>query len=876
MNRLKELHAAGVSIWLDTIRRNLVVSGQFGRMVEEDAVSGVTSNPSIFEKAIAGSTDYDGEIRRRLEGGELDSRGLFFDLGLEDIGMAADELRPGFEASSGADGFASFEVTPDLAHDTEGTIAQAKEIWGRLGRPNVMIKVPGTPAGIPAIEELIAAGVNVNVTLLFAVDAYLQAANAYIRGLERRVEAGEPVAGVASVASFFVSRIDTLADRQAPPELRGKVAIANARRAYRRFRELFAGDRWEGLAARGARVQRPLWASTGTKNPDYSDVLYVEELIAADCVNTMPEHTLIAFRDHGRVRPSIEEGLDGAGEVLSAAERAGLDLEAITSKLLDDGVEAFSRDYGKILAQIEAKVDAIRGGKSRHASHLPGLDRTVSDRLTAMQRDGITSRIWAKDHTVWKPDPDEITNRLGWLTVHEVMHERIPELKEFAEACAADGLTHAVLAGMGGSSLAPEVLRETYGVAPGMLGLTVLDTTNPDQILAAERAIDLDRALFVIASKSGTTTETRSHLAYFWDRVPDGGRFVAITDPGTPLESLARERGFRHVFVNPPDIGGRYSALSYFGLVPGALLGADLHGLLDRAMRAAHASAGCVPAEENPGAWLGAMIGEAAAAGHDKLTFVLDGKVRTFGYWLEQLVAESTGKEGRGVVPVEGEDVGDPSVYGDDRFFVGVGGDSVRAVLERLEHAGHPAAMLRLEDAIELGGAFFRWEFATAVAGMVLGIQPFDQPNVQESKDATNRILASGSVPDLPYEDLGPLLEQVRPGDYLGIQAYVPRDPEMIARVKAARLRLRDRLRVATTVGFGPRFLHSTGQLHKGGPNTGVFVQVVEPPEQDLAIPGQAYSFATLFAAQSAGDLESLRRHGRRVARVRLADLESA
>lgn len=251
MNRLKELHAAGVSIWLDTIRRNLVVSGQFGRMVEEDAVSGVTSNPSIFEKAIAGSTDYDGEIRRRLEGGELDSRGLFFDLGLEDIGMAADELRPGFEASSGADGFASFEVTPDLAHDTEGTIAQAKEIWGRLGRPNVMIKVPGTPAGIPAIEELIAAGVNVNVTLLFAVDAYLQAANAYIRGLERRVEAGEPVAGVASVASFFVSRIDTLADRQAPPELRGKVAIANARRAYRRFRELFAGDRWEGLAAGG-------------------------------------------------------------------------------------------------------------------------------------------------------------------------------------------------------------------------------------------------------------------------------------------------------------------------------------------------------------------------------------------------------------------------------------------------------------------------------------------------------------------------------------------------------------------------------------------------------------------------------------------------
>jgi glucose-6-phosphate isomerase len=504
------------------------------------------------------------------------------------------------------------------------------------------------------------------------------------------------------------------------------------------------------------------------------------------------------------------------------------------------------------------------------------LEDRVGRRLASFDQDAVIRRIWQKDFTVWRDDPTEISDRLGWLTVHEAMQDQVAELEAFASRCAADGLTHAVLAGMGGSSLAPEVLRETMGVSQGMLDLVVLDTTHPDQILAVERSLPLDRTLFVIASKSGTTTETLSHFAYFWEKVPDGSRFVAITDAGTPLEQLAAEHGFRRTFLNPPDIGGRYSALSYFGLVPGALLGADLNGLLDRAIEITGACSLDSPATSNPGARLGATIGEAAMLGQDKLTLVLDHHVRAFGYWVEQLIAESTGKDGKGIVPVEGEDLGEPGVYGDDRLFVGIGGENVEKALGHIRDAGNPVVHLWLDDAIELGREFFRWEFATAVTGAVLGINPFDQPNVQEAKDATKRLLAQGDMPDPGYDDLGPLLQQVRPGDYLAIQAYLPRNKETERRLHAARMRLRDRFNVATTLGFGPRFLHSTGQLHKGGPNTGVFIQIVEPPDEDAPIPGEPYTFGQLIAAQALGDLQSLRGHGRRVARVRLADLGAA
>ncbi len=493
-------------------------------------------------------------------------------------------------------------------------------------------------------------------------------------------------------------------------------------------------------------------------------------------------------------------------------------------------------------------------------ARLGPLAETLDERLTALERDDVVRRIWARDHTVWKPEPTEISDRLGWLDLPVTMAAHTAELKEFAATCA--DFERVVLLGMGGSSLAPEVLSLTFGGKP----LVVLDTTHPEAVAAVAATGDLRRSLFIVASKSGTTVETLSHFAYFYDQVGNGDQFVAITDPGTPLKALAADKQFRRVFINPADLGGRYSALSYFGLVPAALIGVDIDALLASAAAMARACAVADPIAENPGAWLGALLGAAASVGRDKLTLQFPAAAAGLGAWIEQLIAESTGKEGTGIVPVDGEPLGAAAVYGADRLFVSLGDGRAPVPAVDLPFGGREA----------LGGEFFRWEFATAIAGHLLSIHPFDQPNVEEAKDATRRLLDTAAPPSAANDDIGAFLEALRPGEYLAIQAYLPRTAANSARLEAARLRLRDRFKVATTLGFGPRLLHSTGQLHKGGPASGVFVQVVDAPATDLAIPGSPFSFGKLLAGQAAGDREALRARGRRVARVGLADLEAA
>lgn len=906
MTKLHQLAELGQSIWYDNIRRALLDSGELEALIEA-GVSGVTSNPTIFERAIAGSTDYDDALHRLVDAGKSVDE-VYEALILEDIQRTADLLRPIYDRTRGADGYVSLEVSPTLAYDMENTVAEAKRLFGALDRPNVMIKVPATPAGIPALETLIAAGININVTLMFSLDRYEAVANAYITGLERRAAQGDDVSRIASVASFFVSRVDTAVDRaleELPQgeDVKGKIAIANAKLAYASFCDIFSGERWEKLAARGARVQRPLWASTSTKNPLYPDTLYVDHLIGPHTVNTVPPKTLQAVLDHGTIAPTLESGLDVAREQLARLAELGVDLDDITEKLLEDGVAAFGKSFESLMDSIAEKRELLLAGWQHQSAHLGPYQGAVDKALDEMATNEIMSRIWAEDHTVWKPDPAEIANRLGWLRTAQVMRSNIDALETLAEEVRDAGYTHVLLLGMGGSSLAPEVFRKTFGVQEGYLDLSVLDSTDPGAVLDHAERLDPSTTLFIVATKSGGTVETLSFFKYFYSWLAGalgtdqaGAHFIAITDPGSRLADLAERHGFRATFLNDPNIGGRYSALSYFGLVPAALIGVDLAHLLDRALEASTACNSCVTADDNPGAWLGAVLGELAKAGRDKVTFVISPPIASFGDWVEQLIAESTGKEGKGIFPVVGEPLGSPEVYGDDRLFVHLrldGDDAYDAAIRALEDAGHPVVRLRQHDRYGLGALMFLWEMATAVAGHRLGINPFDQPNVEAAKVLARQMVAeyeekgalpSGDSVPLSAAALDEFLRQAQPGDpatgsgrgYVALQAFVQPDKETDAALQTLRTRLRDQYELATTVGYGPRFLHSTGQLHKGDAGNGLFVQFTSEATQDAPIPDEAgapdatMTFGVLKTAQALGDYQALLDAGRQVIRFHL------
>jgi transaldolase / glucose-6-phosphate isomerase len=919
-NPLVRLATHGQSIWLDFLRRGMITSGELQRLIDEDGLRGITSNPAIFEKAIAGSDNYDEDIRAFAREGKSVEE-IYRRLTVEDIQNTCDLFRPLFESTGGGDGYVSLEVSPHLAHDTEGTVEEARSLWAAVSRPNVMIKVPGTQAGLPAIQRLIADGINVNVTLLFGLQRYRAVGDVYMAGLEERLSDSKSVDGVASVASFFLSRIDTMVDpmleeraRAGGPhatlaeQLRGKAAIASAKIAYQIYGEIFGSDRFRTLEELGARPQRLLWASTSTKNPAYSDTMYVEPLIGPNTVNTMPMETLEAYRDHGDPAPRLQEGVKEAETALAELEQVGIDLDEVTQRLEDEGVQKFIAPYDSLMNTMEAKqAEVLDAAPGRGDSRLGGHERAVRNGLDQLDKDQFAERLWSKDPSLWASDAQAqkgIASSLGWLGAPRKMAAAIEELAAFARELRSEGFQYVVHMGMGGSSLAPLVFERVLGVGGRGLPLKVLDTTDPATVLEIEGSITLSNTLFIVASKSGTTAEPSAFGDYFYDRVRQikgelaGDNFVAITDPGSQLAEQAKERDYRRTFLNSPDVGGRYSALTYFGLVPAALLGADLHALLARAGRMAEACGPAVAARDNPGVALGAAIGEAARQGRDKLTFLMPPALETLGLWLEQLIAESTGKEGTGIIPVVGEPVMNASAYGDDRLFVEFRlkgedeGDAGR-LASALRETGHPVITIALDDRLDIGQEFFRWEVATAAAGAVLGINPFDQPNVQESKDNTNRLLGvveqqgrlpapqpavsgdhlslHGSTSSAEVSDaLGEFLGQARPGDYLAILAYLPEGPATGERLRQMRAILLERYRFATTVGYGPRYLHSTGQLHKGGPSTGIFLLITGNNDEDAPLPGRTYGFGVFQHAQALGDMEALREHDRRVLRVHL------
>jgi transaldolase/glucose-6-phosphate isomerase len=935
-NTLRQLADHGQSVWYDNLSRDLISSNGLRELIDLGVV-GVTANPTIFEQAVSGSDAYDLEIASLSREGLSDEE-IYDRLIVEDVRAACDILGEVHRRSGGRDGYVSLEVAPRLAHDTAATVAAAQRYRQLVGRENLMIKIPATPEGVPAIEEAIAQGLNVNVTLIFAVDRYREVMEAYCRGLERRLEVGSDLSGIRSVASFFVSRVDTEVDRRLDrlaegadgdrarqlAAAHGTAAITNAALAYLAFEEVMRGPRFASLQEAGAHLQRPLWASTSTKNAAYRDVLYCEELIAPDTVNTMPPASVRAFLDHGRVRDSLREHLPQAEANRAHLARLGIDLADVTRLLEEQGVASFAASMDKLLSEVGGKRASLGGGRvvasprtrfiataTTATLELGSTTAPVEEAATRLAATQASSRLVARDISLWPGDEaqrEEMRHRLGWLDEPRRQQEAIARLKGHRSWVRDRGFRQALLVGMGGSSLCPDVLSKTFGAAPGFPELLVLDSTDPDQVSEVASRLELERTLVIVSSKSGGTTETLSHLAYFHDLLEKavgqsaGEHLVAVTDPGTQLEARARELGFHQVFSANPEIGGRYSALSDFGLVPAATIGVDLDQLLAAALAMAEA---CSAPQGSPGEQLAAVLAGSAASGRDKVTIVADPDLDALPVWIEQLLAESTGKEGRGLVPVVDEPIMEVAAYGADRLFIHLESGSanpdpkITAWLQELVRADQPVVHLPTPHLLDLGAEFYRWEVATALAGSLLQIDPFDQPNVQESKDNTARLLAEyqahGRLPEPDYDlESGPLqltgcpgsadldsalrqwLAGVGRGWYIAVMAYLPmrpghpEDEEEIARLRRA---LTQATGCATTFGFGPRFLHSTGQLHKGGPATAAFLQITGSHRTAPAIPGGAYDFAILQAAQALGDYLSLTGRGRRVLRVNLQDV---
>jgi len=934
-NPLTQLQSFGQSIWLDYIRRDLLHGGELQRLITEDGLRGMTSNPAIFEKAIAGSTQYQDFLGSLAGRTDLDAKGRYELLAIRDIQDAADLLGPVYQSTKKRDGYVSLEVSPYLAHDIRGTIDEARRLWKSVARGNVMIKVPGTAEGIPAFRQLISEGINVNVTLLFAQEVYEEVAAAFIDGVEKFAASGGDVSKVASVASFFISRIDSLVDSLVGDQLKketdpsrkaklqgiqGKVAIANGKLTYEAYQRIFSSPRWKALAAKGAQTQRVLWASTSTKNPNYRDVLYIEELIGPDTVNTVPPATLDAFRDHGMPRTSLTENLDSARKTMADLAGVGIVMKDVTDKLTTDGVRLFADAFDTLLAAVEKstkRTTAPTSQVNRQSASLPAdLDAAVKKNLNDWRASGKVRRLWQHDASLWTGDDEG--NWLGWLGITDEQLAGAGPLKAFANEVRSAGFSDILLLGMGGSSLCPEVLALTFPQTPGFPRLHILDSTDPAQIRSVEKKVDVAKTLFIVSSKSGSTLEPNIYKQYFFERVQQtlgnnkdkaGSHFIAITDPGSKMQQVAERDRFRHIFYGLPSIGGRYSALSNFGMVPAAAMGLDTGKFLERTKEMVEACKASAPVEQNPGVMLGLIIGTAAKLGRDKITLITSPGIADLGAWLEQLIAESTGKLGKGIIPIDREALGAPEAYGNDRIFAylrletapDTAQDAKVAVIEK---AGHPVVRIAVSDIYSLGQEFFRWEIATAVAGSILGINAFNQPDVEASKIVTKQLTSayesSGSLPpekpileeagfklftdDKNAADLSHAvgsdhslknylrahLARLGAGDYFALLGYLEMNAEHESLLQGLRMTVRDRKRVATCLGFGPRFLHSTGQAYKGGPNSGVFLQITCDDAQDLPVPGQKYTFGVVKAAQARGDFQVLADRKRRALRVHL------
>lgn len=910
-----ELSQAGQSPWLDNISRELLKSGRLKELIEDFGLLGVTSNPSIFEKSISQKNGgYDRDILKFVRKG-LPTLQIYDELTLSDIRSACDFFRKVHQSSKGEHGYVSLEVLPTLAYEEERTASEAIRLFKAVSRPNVMIKVPATPEGVRAVRRLIGNGININVTLMFSRKHYRDVANAYIDGLADFKRKGGDPSRVHSVASVFVSRIDNWIDKKLDERiktagsaekekleaLKGKAAIANSKLIYQDFKEIFASDKFKKLKAAGAFYQKVLWGSTSTKNPNYPDLLYVEPLIGRETVNTMPTATLEAFMDHGKVYfDSIEEGVDSAYRTVSEIESLGFSFEKLGEVLQKDGVKAFSDSFDSLMGTLEKKRTPAIKNEYRPVLKVvlpPQVQKLVKQSLAAADTNLWVKKLLAGDPDLWTKDLAHhkvIRERMGWLRSCEWILGKLYLLDELRQEALRERVRSVVLLGMGGSSLAPEVCDLVLRRPGSKPRFFILDTTDPAGIRAIENAIDYRSTWFIVASKSGGTIETTSQLSFFYDRAKTklkakaSEHFIAITDSGSPLQALANENRFRKVFLNPADIGGRYSALSFFGLVPAALAGIDFRRLVFNARRAYEDLSQAQSVSKQGACYLGVVLGVLAKEGFNKLSLWAEPALRPFGAWLEQLIAESTGKEGKGIIPIDEDSPTDTSCLGSGRVVLRIGLKSSKKQLSSshvsptaLKKRGIPVIELMWPSAYTLGAEFLNWEIATAMTSAILEVDPFDEPNVEESKLVTGRLLSvlesqgsleaprnlvsfSGVVGKNGSEDLrkplSMLLNQIQKDGYLSILAFIERSAENGRLLAQLQVTLRDALKVPVLTGFGPRYLHSIGQLYKGGPANGAFLFVIGEDPKDFRIPGKIYSFGQLKSAQAYGDLEAIQK----------------
>ncbi len=930
MKNSVKLFKKGVSVWLDNIQRGELQNGKIAALISDSTIRGMTTNPSIFKKSIVASSDYDNAlIPLALSGKEAAE--IYSTLTIEDIRDAADLFRDLYVSSDGTDGFVSIEVNPTLAHDCEKTIEDGKALWKAVNRPNLMIKVPATEEGIPAITELIASGINVNATLIFSPERYIDVAEAYLIGLQQRIDKGLSIQNIRSVASVFVSRVDTKVDKILKEKECGDeslyrmTGVRNAQKIYNIYLSMFEGEQFAGIKDLGGSAQRVLWASTGVKDPQLTEPFYVEALVGANTVNTVPEKTLKALAEPVFIKQTLPVSDEEVAAYFAKLSEVGVDMNSVYTDLENEGIQAFVKDYTAVIEEIGNRSQAIR-------SDAQGIAEDVAKCTEEFEKNSIMPRIFAKDPTVWTFNTQgfaEIRNRLGWLDTFNNTLNNVADYAALHDELKAEGIERILLLGMGGSSLAPEVISTVFGAnTDPLIGvgdtknpysgnrftdltdlkLQILDSTDPVQVRESREVNDPRKTVYIVSSKSGGTAEVKAFLDYYYGQAQEllganaGSHFIAITDPGTGLEKTAKDLNFRKVFLADSSVGGRFSALTAFGMVPAVLMGLDAKKIAAKVGRIMKICSASTPVTRNEGAGLGIFIGAAAKAGRDKLTIFTDPEFATLGSWLEQLIAESSGKEGKGIVPIDLEpsSLMDDVEYGSDRCFVYVNSCGSRAAeIEKIRQQGHPVYEIAIKDQYDLFAEFYRWEIAVAVACSILGVNAFDQPNVQDSKTRTvakiNEYHEKGELADLApiwktdgaevygvntdadfskcgslEEVLNTFAKTAQNGvDYIAINAYLPRDAATVTSLQKLRAGISMASGCATTLGFGPRFQHSTGQLHKGGANHGLFIQIVSDSNEDYVIPNEDMTFGVLERAQSLGDLESLTVNGRRVIRIK-------